>query len=200
MSEPFPPGTPDPAELTDAQRAFLAQQAAAQAVQSPSPAADQAAAAAQMAAAERGPVLPAESAIDQMMALIKAQSEQLEALQSQVGVMQKQAEEAQAVVGGPPVIRYAQAVAEKIAALKAAHPDLGAGHFDVPAAAADELVTAATDLSKNGGASDAVESAAGKLDRWLTRTHWRTGRKFIDFSALADDAERAVDEALKLAA
>lgn len=194
---PVPPA-PEPAELTDEQKAFLLAQQAQQAAASPSPAAQQAATVAQMN--ERGPALPAESEMDKVMALLKAQADQISALTSQVGVMQKQADEATAASGGPPVIRYAQAVADKVDALKAAHPDLGKDHFDVPAQAAGDLVTAATTLSKEGGSSQPVEAAAGTLERWLTKTHWRTGRKFIDFSAVLDDVGTAVDEALKLAA
>jgi hypothetical protein len=199
MTEQTPPPVAG-AELTDEQRAFLLARQATQAATAPSPAADQATAAAQMAQAERGPELPAESAMDQMMALIKAQSDQLASLTAQVGVMQKQAEEAVAASGGPLVIRYAKGAADKLAATAVAHPDLGKDHFAAPLELAGQLVDAATDLSKNGGDSAPVEKAAAGLERWLTKTHWREGRKFIDFSAVADDVETAVVEALKLAA
>ena len=198
------PGGPGPvppdqgAELTPEQKAFLLAQQARQAAESPSPAADAAAATAQMT--QRGPALPAETEMDRVMALLKAQSDQIASLVQQVGVMQKQADEATAAAGGPPVIRYAQGAADKLAALQAAHPDLGKDHFAVPLAAADELVNAAVGLSKNGGASTDVETAVGRLERWLTKTHWRTGRKFIDFSAVLDDVATAAEEAIKLAA
>ena len=186
--------------LTDEQQAFLTARQAQQAVASPSPAADAATAAAVMQAAPSGPELPAESAMDQMMELIKAQSEQLESLRSQVGVMQKQAEERSAAEGGPLVVRYAQGAADKLAALAVQHPDIEKGHFDVPLDLAAKLTDAAKLLSKDGDSAADVESAASGLDRWLTRTHWRKSGKFIDFSAVADDVDTALEEAQKLAA
>jgi hypothetical protein len=194
------PGAPDTAgaELTDAQKAFLDQQAAAHAVQSPSPAA--AAAATMGGMVERGPTLPAEDQIEQMMALFKAQSEQLEALRAQVGVMQKQADEATAASGGPPVIRYAKAAGDYLRALVVAHPDVGADHFKPALDAAEELNDAATELSKNGGSADTVTAAAAKLDKFINRTHWRKSGKPIDFSLLQDHIDTALEEAEKLAA
>ena len=187
------------AGLSDAQKAFLAQSAAAHAVETPSPAADQAAAAAAMT--ERGPALPAESEMDQLMDALRRQSDQIAALQKQVGVMQKQADDAAVAAGGPPVIRYAQAAADKLAATAVAHPDLGPDYFAVPLAQADELIAAATAMHKNGGDSGGLEQAAGRLRRWLEVTHPRQGRKHVEqFAALRDDLETAVDEALKLAA
>jgi hypothetical protein len=193
------PGVPsEETPLTDTQRAFLAEQAARHAANAASPAADQAATAAQMT--ERGPALPAEEQMDKLMAALAAQADQIAALTAQVGVMQKQNDEQQEAVGGPPVIRYAKAVLEKVNATAVAHPDLGPDHFAEPKDAAQALVDAATALNKTGGATTDVESAATRLDRWFTRTHWRTGKKFIDFSAVVDDVATAVDEALKLAA
>lgn len=193
---------PDPgaADLSEAQRAFLAQQAAAHAVEGqPSPAADQAAAAAAMT--ERGPLLPAEEEADSLMAMLRQQAEQIQALTDRVGVMQRQADERAEAEGGAPLVRYAQAAADKMAATAAAHPDLGPSHFARPIALAGELVTAAGDLHKNGGDSAGVEKAAGALRRWLDVTHPREGQKHVEtFAAIRDDIETAVDEALKLAA
>lgn len=192
------PGAPSVGELTDEQRAFLTAQTAAQAAVSPNPAADAAENMAQVV--ERGPTLPAEDAIEQLMAAFKAQSEQLEALRSQVGVMQKQADEATAASGGPPVIRYAQAALAHLEAMAVAHPDLGKGYFAPVIEQAQTLVEAATDLSKNGGSPAHVEQVAGSLERFLTKTHWRKGGKYIDFSMLADTVETVLEEAEKLAA
>lgn len=199
MSEPIEPGAPA-APLTVQQQAQFAAQAAAQAAEAPSPAADQAATAAAMIAAERGPVLPAETQMDALMAALRAQSAQIDALTKQVGVMQQQAEERSAAEGGPLVIRYAKAANDKLAATTAAHPDLGPGHFAAALGHAEALLSAATDLSKTGSGLPAVQAAAGNLEKWLTKTHWRTGQKHIDFSALLDDIETAVEEAVKLAA
>lgn len=187
------------AGLSDAQKAFLAQSAAAHAVETPSPAADQAAAAAAMT--ERGPALPAESEMDALMQALRLQSEQIAKLQAQVGVMQKQADDAAVASGGPPVVRYAQAVADKMAATAVAHPDLGPDHFAFPVAAAGKLLEEAKSLHLEGGDPAGVENAAARLRRWLDVTHPREGRKHVEaFAALRDDLETAVDEALKLAA
>lgn len=200
MTDQYDPGAPEGADLTDAQKAFLAQQAAAHAVEGqPSPAADQAATAAAMT--DRGPLLPAEQEADGLMAMLKKQAEQIEALTQRVGVMQKQADERAEAEGGAPVIRYAAAAADKMRATAAAHPDLGPSHFARPLALADELVTAAGDLHRDGGDTSAVEKAAGALRRWLDVTHPREGRKHVEtFAALRDDIDTAVDEAYKLAA
>lgn len=205
MTTPQMPGNPADTpwagdQLTEEQRAFLLARQAQQAVASPSPAADARTAAAAMAAAERGPELPAESEMDKLMAAFKAQSDQLASLMQRVDVLQKMATERDAELGGPPVVRYAQGAADKIEALVAAHPDLGKDHFAAPRAAAKTLVDVATELATNGGPSAPVESKVAELERWIGRTHWRTGRKFIDFSAIADDLATAVEEAIKLAA
>jgi hypothetical protein len=187
-------------ELTDEQKAFLLAQQAQQAAASPSPAADTAASMAQMTG--RGPELPAESAMDQLMAALRAQSAQIEALQAQVGVMQKQSEEAQAAAGGPLTVRYADGAVAKLQALKAQHPDVPQGHFDAVIKAAEGLAEGARALVKTG-ASDVlkdVEGPAAAIEKFIGKTHWRLSGKHIDFSAIADDVETAVEEALKLVA
>jgi hypothetical protein len=187
-------------ELSDEQRAVLEAQTAQQAATSPNPSATLAQSLGQMAG--RGPELPAEADMDKMMAALKAQSEQIAALQAQVGVMQKQAEETQAAAGGPLTVRYADAAVAKLQALKAQHPDVPAGHFDAAITAAQGLAQAARGVVKTGAADVAkgVETAAADLTKFVTKTHWRASGKFIDFSALADDVETAVEEALKLVA
>jgi hypothetical protein len=187
-------------ELTDEQKAFLLAQQAQQAATSPSPAADTAASMAQMTG--RGPELPAESAMDQLMAALRAQSAQIEALQAQVGVMQKQSEEAQAAAGGPLTVRYADGAVAKLQALKAQHPDVPQGHFDAVIKAAEGLAQGARTLVKTGASEVIrdVEGPATAIGKFITRTHWKLSGKHIDFSAIADDVETAVEEALKLVA
>jgi len=187
-------------ELTDEQKAFLLAQQAQQAATSPSPAADTAASMGQMTG--RGPELPAESAMDQLMAALRAQSAQIEALQAQVGVMQKQSEEAQAATGGPLTIRYADGAVAKLQALKAQHPDVPQGHFDAVIKAAESLAEGARALVKTGAPAviKDVEGPAAAIGKFMTRTHWKLSGKHIDFSAIADDVETAVEEALKLVA
>lgn len=201
MTDQNDPGAPEAgAPLSDAQKAFLAQKAAQHAAAGqPSAAADQAATAARMT--ERGPLLPAEQQADELMAMLRAQADQIAALTQRVGVMQKASEERDVAEGGPPVVRYAQAAADKLAATQVAHPDLGKAHFARPLELVGQLVDAATALHKDGGGTDDVEKAAASLRRWMDVTHAREGRKHVEsFAAIRDDLETALDEALKLAA
>lgn len=187
------------AEPDDGARARLEAAAADLTTSTPNPAAAAADVNAQLT--ERGPALPAESEYDQLMAVLKRQAEQIQALSGQVGNLKKAADEKAAETGGPPVIRYAQAVADRLAATAVAHPDLGADHFGHPLALADELVSAAKSAHSDGADLGAVASAADRLERWITRTHPRTSAKHVEtLSTVADDLEQVRDEADKLAA
>lgn len=185
-------------QLTDEQRAFLLAQTARQAAESPNPAGAAADSASQMT--QRGPLLPAEEAIDRMMALLKAQSDQIEALQAQVGVMAKQSAEALAAHGGPMVTRYAKGAQDKITAHVAANPDVPQGHFVPLQEFAGQLWDAAEAMAKGNGALADVEKAAGAVTRFINRTHVKLSGKHIDWSTVIDDVETVVDEAIKLAA
>lgn len=207
MTSPyFNPGRPqvpeDQAPVPDDQAAAHAAAAAdllRQVAENPGVQPEAAATAAQMT--ERGPALPAEAEYDSLMAMLKKQAEQIEALTGRVGTLQKAAEDRAVADGGPPVIRYAQAVADRLTATVAAHPDLGKAHFAEPLAAADELIAGATDLHRSGGGVGGVWNAADRLERWLTRTHPRTSGKHVEtLAAVADDLESVRDEALKAAA
>jgi hypothetical protein len=182
--------------LTPEQEAALAAEAQAHTVSQPNPASEQAATAAAMS--QRGPLLPAEEDMEKMMAAIKAQSEQIAALQGQLGTMAKQQEEALAANGGPLPTRYATAVADKVTATVAAHPDAPDGHFAPLVEASGKLKEAAAAVVKGGGAVADVESAAGAVSRFLDKTHIKTWAKHIDWSAMADDLEAVVTEAAKL--
>lgn len=183
--------------LTDEQAAALHARIAAQGATQPSPASEQAATAEQMT--ERGPMLPAENAMDQVMAQLKAMSDQLASTQSQLSTLQRQQEEAQAASGGPLVVRYAQAVADKAAALDQSRPDHADGHFSPLHEAAAALVEAAKAAAKDGSNASDVADASAAIERFITRTHPRAGGAQLDFSALRDDAQQAADEAAKLA-
>lgn len=199
MSSPYfrPPGAPDGAEDQAAElpAADLSGLAGA-----PNPAAAAAGVNAQLT--ERGPALPAESEYDQLMDMLKRQAEQIQALSGQVGNLKRAADEKANETGGPPVIRYAQAVADRLAATVVAHPDLGPDHFAHPLAAADKLVSEAKKYHA-GEVSDpaGVHNAAARLERWILRTHPRTSAKHVEtLSTVADDLEQVRDEADKLVA
>ena len=162
-------------------------------------AAEQAASASQMT--ERGPLLPAEERIDELMAQLRAQSEALASVQGQLGVLQRQQEEAQAAAGGPLTVRYAQGAADKLAALVAARPDHADGHFAPAIDAAQALADGAAAVAKgNPKVVDDVKGAADAVLKFISRTHAKSGGQPLDWSAIVDDVELAVEEALKLAA
>lgn len=188
----------DEQELSDEQREYLRQQAVQHAVTAPSPAGEQASVAAMMG--DRGPLLPAETAMDDLMAALKAQSEQIKALQAQVGTMQQQQAEALAASGGPMITRYAQGARDKIAAHVIANPDVPKDHFKPLTGFAEKLVDEAEALAGGSGTVKAVETAASAVTRFINRTHARLSGKHIDWSAALDDVETVIDEALKLAA
>lgn len=189
------------APLTAEQQAFLAAQQAQQAAAESAPIAQaQAATAAQLT--ERGPLLPAESQIDELMAQLRAQSEMIEKMGTALNSVQRQMEEAQAASGGPLTIRYAQGAADKIDAMAAQHPNnpLGVHHFDEARAAVSDLVDATKGVVKGGTSVDAVHGAVARVERFIHRTHSRTGGSHIDWSAILDDLTLAAEEAAKLAA
>jgi hypothetical protein len=136
------------------------------------------------------------------MAALRAQSEQIAAMQAQMGHVQRQMEEAQAASGGPLTIRYAQGASDKLDALAAQYPnfELGRAHFDPPREAAARLVDAAKAVVKSGGATTDVDKAVADIERFVKRTHRRLGGTHIDWSAILDDVELAAEEAAKLVA
>jgi hypothetical protein len=182
--------------LTPEQEAFLRAQQAQQAAEQGTPiAAAQAETAGQMT--ERGPLLPAESQVDELMAALKAQSDKLEAMQAQLGTVQKQMEESQAAQGGPLVVRYAQGAADKLEATAAQWPAHAAKGdlLDQAREAAGTLVTAAKQIVKGD------PTAAGAITK-ATPVITRLARKLphVDWSAVLDDVEAVADEAGKFAA
>lgn len=199
MSEQPVAGAP----LTPEQQAFLTAQQAGQAAAESAPIAQaQAATAATIESGARGPLLPAESQIEELMAQLRAQSEQLAQQQKALTAVQRQMEEAQAAQGGPLTIRYAQGAADKLAAVATAHPNnpLGTAHFDEARQAVSDLVDATKGVVKGTGSPDAVHGAVARIERFITRTHPRQGGGHVDWSAILDDLELAASEAAKLAA
>ena len=182
------------------------EQAAAQA-----PRADpdvEAKAAADLAAGKRGPLLPAEEQMDQIMAALKAQSDQIEVLTAQLTAQQKQLAQANAASGGPLLTRYADAFADTIAMHAVANPDLGtvrkdsdgklviAGHFGRPYELAARLRDTAA-AAVDSGKPDDVRGVVTSLERWLSRTHPRAG-KHVDLGTALQYLEYVADEADKL--
>lgn len=186
-------GTPLSAEGA----ALLAEETARHAATAPSPAADQAATDATIAAAERGPTLPAEADLDDFMASMRAK---FDSMSAEIQALKDQQQAAFTAGGGPMTVRYAQGAADKVAAMVRANPDAPAGHFDAAVTAATTLAEQAAKLAKTGGAGDELASAGAALHKFATRTHWKTWGKHVDWSAIIDDVETAVEEGLKLAA
>lgn len=218
MSEPTPEATYAGMPLSADQEAYLTQQAADQAAAS-SAATEMSAAQEAISRGQRGPVLPAEEAMDALMAQLRAQSDQLAALQAKVGTMGRQIEEAQAAQGGPLTVRYAQGALDKLAVLAVSRPDHPGNlvsvdvpgrehpvqvreHFSPVITRGRELVEAATAAAKSATQDNAsaVARIAGQIERFANRTHGRLGGAPLDWSAILDDIELAADEALKLVA
>jgi hypothetical protein len=200
------------AELTPEQEAYLratqATQAAAEVAAGRS--GDAGAQQATMATAERGPLLPAEQQMDQMMAQVKAMSDQLAAQAGQIEVMQRAEAQRVAESGGPLVLRYAQSVKDHLLAHAIAHPDLGAvtkdgdgyrvaGHFAGVIADADRLVATVKDLVDGKSSTGPVHDAADAVDRFIERGHRRLTGKHVDFGAAGQALEYVRDEASKAA-
>ena len=184
------------APLTTEQEAALKQEAAAHTQAQPNPAGEQAATNAQMT--DRGPLLPAEEEIEKLMAAFRQQADQISKLQGQLGTMQQQQDAALASQGGPLATRYATAVADKVQATIAAHPDAPADHFAPLVEAASALKEHAGTIVKGTNVMSDLEAAAGKVTKFIDKTHVKAWGKSIDWSALADDVEAAVVEAAKL--
>ncbi len=158
---------------------------------------------AQIAGTQRGPLLPAEQQIDELMAMFRQQSEQMAALLAKQGDQDKQMAalrgQLAAAQGEPLPVRYAQAAVDKLTAHQAANPVLGKDHFGPVVELGTHLLEAAG-LVVNGGAPDELLKTASAVERWLTRTHPRkAGGVHLDFSSVLDDVENAVEAAQEMA-
>jgi hypothetical protein len=198
--------TPDP--LTDGERAELdqlrtaaAEAAVTEVVQAPQ--ADAGPVLAQLSTDPAQP-LPHEAEMDAMMAEFKAMSERVTAMEAELGKARGDYAAAAAKLGPPEVAIYAQAIYDKLASFRAAHPDAPPGHFDAIIAKAAPLGAAAADLiAGKGHASDVTGQLADvvdAVDRFVNKTHRRKWGKPIDFSALEGDLEDATDAAAAIAA
>lgn len=187
--------TPKDSPLTPEAAALLAEEQAAANAAQPSPAEQQAATAAAMT--ERGPELPAESEMDAFMARMQAQFDDMAATIADLKSQQASALRSQ---GEPYATRYATGAADKIAALAVAHPDAPQGHFAGVLDAAQRLAGEAAAIVKGTGTLPALEQAAAEVVRFATRGHGRAWNKHVDWSAILDDVETAVEEAQKIAA
>jgi hypothetical protein len=148
---------------------------------------------------DRGPLLPAEQAISELFEQLKAQSEQIAALQGQVVKAQQFAQAARQLAGPPAVVTYANGIAAKLASHRDANPDLPRGHFDDAIGHAEELAQHAATLG-DGDLSVAgrLEGLASKVGRFVTRTHLRRTNKHLDMSAIVDELESVLEEVDKL--
>jgi hypothetical protein len=186
----------DGQELSAEAAALAAEHLAEHAAGYGSPGIDPAAAGA-MAGSERGPALPAEAEVEAFMAQMQAQMNDMKA---QMAILRQQAAEAQAAQGTPMVMRYAQGAADKVTALVAAHPDAPQGHFAPLVIASKTLAGEAEKLFDGSGSLTAVNSAVASVEKFATRTHWKTWGKHIDWSAILDDLEETAEAGAKIAA
>lgn len=183
----------DPTDEQAAQAEAMLRQHAATA---PTTAGVQAVTASVIGAAERGPELPAESAMDEFMARM---AKEFAGMRAELTALKAQQSAALAAQGGPLPARYATAVADKVAAIAAAHPDGPAGHFKPLLDAAARLQAAGNEADGHGNPAE-LEKAGAAISKFVSRTHAKAWGKSIDFSALLDDVEAALEHAQAAAA
>src|SRR6266702_3201697 len=116
-------------------------------------------------------LLPMEAKMDDLIVTLKAQSD---AQAAQIKALQGQLTQAQLAVGPPDVIKYSQAVAERLAA-------------------------AAKDAAQSGDGSK-LPDLVRQVEHFVTRGHTRAGGGHVEhFPALLGDLEELGAAALKLA-
>ena len=185
----------------------------------------------QAAQAATGPVtgapLPAEEAqnqamdqmraqFDAMLAQMQAQGATIEGLRRQLQTMQAGAAAGQ---GEPILVRYADAVRDKLLTHAITNPDLGGvhlapvyeqatgetvlkhratGHFETALADAEQLAGEARQVVAGTATPQGVLDTAGRVLTFIERIHPRRTNKALDYSAVADDLTAVLEEAGKL--
>ncbi len=140
-------------------------------------------------------LLPMEAKMDDLIVTLKAQSD---AQAAQIKALQGQLTQAQLAVGPPDVIKYSQAVAERLATA-AATAGLPKQHWAGVLAAADQLAAAAKDAAQSGDGSK-LPDLVRQVEHFVTRGHTRAGGGHVEhFPALLGDLEELGAAALKLA-
>lgn len=204
---PFvPPGAsyPAPSEYVDPAAAATAQQAqqvAAQSIAAQAGTAEASGDAAQVADAIREQVtrdvlLPMEQQMQQMMDDWRQQST---AQAAQIKALQAQLAGAQAVMGPPPVQKYAAAVAERLQTA-ANTAGLPREHWAGVLVTAQKLVGAVDHAITSGDAS-VIKPLAGEIERFATFTHRSLSNVNVEhFPALLGDLAELGLAAEKMAA
>lgn len=149
----------------------------------------------------RGPLLPAEALMNQIMEQQRQFAEQLAGMQVQLVKAQQQAQAARALAGPPAIATYAKGIAAKLAGHRDANPDIPAGHFDDVIAHATELADhAAAAGDGNLSGLDRLEGLAAKVGRFLQHGHQARSGKHLDMSAVLSELNTVLDEADRLQA
>jgi hypothetical protein len=142
-------------------------------------------------------LLPMEKQIQQMMDGIKAdQDARQQALEAQIAQLTAQLKSAQAEIGPPAFLRYADSAAQRVRSIAAANPNLGQGHFAAVTAAADALAAKARDVAEGNAPAADLEKAAAPVERFFARhPSWIEGG-----GTLVAELGHLADEAAKIAA
>lgn len=153
---------------------------------------------------------------DAMLAQMQAQGATIEGLRRQLQSLQAGAAAGQ---GEPVLVRYADAVRDKLLTHAITNPDLGGvhlapvydqatsetvlrhratGHFENVVADAEQLAGEARQVIAGGLTPDTVMATAGRVLTFIERIHPRRTNKALDYSAVADDLTAVLEEAGKL--
>lgn len=156
---------------------------------------------AKMDLSKAAPRLPAEDVMDELMRQQREFADQLAGMRKQLDTAQRDAAAVRSLTGPPLVTTYADGVAAKMRSHAAANPDVPPGHFDQVIGQAEELAKSARALAEGTAeAGDKIGGLAGKVERFLTRTHQVTSGKHLDFSAVLSELELVLHEAEQLGA
>lgn len=144
----------------------------------------------------RDVLLPMEQQINQMMADAKASQD---ALKAQIAALQQQLVSTQAQLGPPGVVKYAQAVRDKLVSVAASKQNIGQDHFADVITLGGKLADDAAQVGTGEAKPDVLASTVSAIERWLTRTSPRTAGHIEGLPTILADLEYVAEEAAKLA-
>jgi hypothetical protein len=142
----------------------------------------------------RDVLLPMEQQMDSLMAAQKQQAAQLAALLAQNTALSAQLAGAQANLGPPAVVKYSQAVRDRLESARNATGPVE--HFAAPLALADQLQAAAREAVTSGDGAK-IHAVITDLEKWITRTRHPVRAEHLstvqsDLADLADAADQIV--------
>jgi hypothetical protein len=124
-------------------------------------------------------------------AAFQAQSDQITA---QLRRMQDQVQALRAQAGPPEPVVVAKSLAQRVASIAAANPDLGGAHFAGVVDQANRLSEAVQAAADGKGPVDEAARLAHAVPSWFTRVHQRASGKHLEgFTEVLNEAERIAE-------